>query len=196
MKKFALGLLSIAIAGVVAFPSSVGAVKADSYYEEFAGPELLSTSPDFAEMKRDLLYAKYFHQAEILGNMIGGFQSALGIAFNEMSTEGKNDYQKGFKERLKKLNQNRNIMAADLKYVNDPIAASVLSDYLKAINRLTSANSYLEQYYRTGSEYSFNMYLKNSGEGFDLYAYAQQDANIQYNYYINKSINSLTDFGY
>lgn len=196
MKKFLLGVMSIALAGALAFSGSVGAVKADSYYEEFSAPKYLSTSPDFSEMKKDLIYSKYFHQAEILGNMLGGFQSALGIAFNEINTEGKNDFQKTLKERLKTLNQNRNIMAADLKYINDPAATTILGDYLKAINRFTAANQYLENYYKTGSKYNFDMYLKNSGEGFNFYAYAQQSANIRYNYYMDKTIAALTDFGY
>lgn len=196
LKKFALGLLSIALAGVIAFPENVGAVKADSYYEDFPAAAQMASMPDLYQVKSDIIYADYFHQVETLGGIFGNFSDGISLAYDEMYGKGTNTVQLGLKNRLKSISEKRNELAADLQYINDATASKILSDYLKAINRYTAANQYLAAYYKTGTTYNFNMYLKNRSEAFNLHAYAEFEASGRYQFYIQKAFNALDDYGY
>lgn len=196
LKKFALGLLSIAIAGVVAFPGNVGAVKADSYYEDFPTAAQIASMPDLYQVKNDIIYADYFNQIESLGDILDNFNGGITLAYDEMSIKGTNSVQIGLKNRLDAIAKKRKELAADLKYINDPVASKVLNNYLKAINRYTASNQYLAAFYKTRSEYNFNMYLKNKAEGFDLHAYSELEATKRYTFYIKRAFDALNDYGY
>lgn len=196
MKKFVLGLLSVAIAGVVAFPGNVGAVKADSYYEDFPTDAQMESMPDLYQMKQDLMYADFFHQAEVFGDMLGSIYELNSGAYRQIADSKSNQQQQKVKKNLDSLTAMREKFSGELDYVKDPQAAKILADYLKALNKYKIANSYLVKYYNAPSQYHFDMFLKSNSEAGYLALYAKNESTTKYNFYMNKSINTLTEFGY
>lgn len=194
MKKFALGLLSIAIAGVVAFPGSVGA--ATTYDKESSYKEYLSTSPDFTKMKDEIIYADYFHHLEMLGEKLNGVYDKHSIAFHEVNYLGAYFTQFSTKETLDQLTADRNEIASSLKYIKDPMAAKILSNYLSAINKYKVANEYLKKFGKQKTQYNYNMFKKNNTEALKLSVKYRDQASERYSTYIEKPVFSLTDFGY
>lgn len=194
MNKFSLGLLAIALASAVAFPASVGAVKADSYYKEFSGPELLSTSPDLVKMKDEIIYADYFHHLELLGEKLSGIYDKQSIAFHEINYLNVNFAQFVTKETLDQLTTDRNEIAASLQYIKDPAAAKILSNYLSSINKYKTANQYLLKYQKQKTQYNYSMFVNNTESAFKLSVTYKKQAQERYAAYIEKPVISLTDF--
>lgn len=192
MKKFGLGLLSIAIAGVVAFPGSVGAE--ESYNKEVVFEGNLSTSPDFHEMRDEIIYADYFHHLELLGERLDGIFDKHSMAFHEVNYLDISLAQTIIKDDLNQLTYDRNEIAYSLRYVKDPAAAQILSNYLSAINKYKVANEYLVKFQKQKTQYNYKMFESNNSAAVKLSVKYKKQASERYYFYISRPIDSLNDF--
>lgn len=191
MKKFMLGALSIALAGAFAFPGSVGAVKADSYYENF--PSDVENHEIIINRGRDYVIKAYdFNRMIALGDLISSTSRTHSAAYDEFKIYGTKTQLDLAKQNLSELTTSVSKMKSEVSYMTDSSPSQILSNYTNSINRYKTANMYLGKFYATRTEYNFNMYMKYTKEAFDL-AYAGKKKSLsEYQYYTGMALDILS----
>lgn len=191
MKKFALGLLSIALAGVVSFPGNVGAVKADSYYEDF--PSDIESYEIIINRGRDYVIKAYdFNRMIALGDLISSTSSTHSAAYDEFKIYGTKTQLDLAKKNLNELTKSVPKMKSEVSYMTDSSPSQILSNYTNSINRYKTANMYLGKFYATRTEYNFDMYMKYTKEAFDLAHAGRKKSLSEYQYYTGMALDILS----
>lgn len=185
-------MLTLALASAVAFPASAGAAK--TYDTEVVLPDFLSTSPDYDQMRTDLVYADFFHHLGLLGTQLNGIYDTHTIAFDEINLDNTTSMQELAKTNIEREAKYRNELAKGLVYFKDAKANAILSNYSKAINKYKVANQYLLKFRQQPTQYNYNMFQKNNSEAMRLSLTYTNEANSRYSYYMEGTIDSLSDF--
>lgn len=186
LKKFALGLLTIAIAGVVAFPGSIVAEGSVSHSKDM--PILYATNSEIAQ---SIYNADLFNASAQLAVKLQGVSDGHSLAYDEMPLYGTNDILYSVQEMLNIYKSNRNQLSDDMRSINDPAAVKVLSMHLKVINSYVTANNYLKKYYNSPTQYNLNMYLKYDENAYDLAVKVEDLSTERYFYHLNKALDGL-----
>lgn len=113
-----------------------------------------------------------------IGDMLTDFSSGLSLAYNEIERSNK----KEFLDKLnnKNINEIIDIYNSDLEYTNKLINRAksynvdisnmngILSNYYDSIEYHKLALDHLYEFYNGRTNSSFNLYLNNSSNGFDI----------------------------
>ncbi|MDO3411411.1 hypothetical protein QWJ34_16720 [Saccharibacillus sp. CPCC 101409] len=191
LKKFALGIVVAVLASTLLLPGSAGAVKADSYYEDFTDEG--ESYPLIIDQGRAYVIRAYdFNRMLSLGELISGTSSAHSLALREFEIYGTKQQLDMAKKKLNDLTATANTMKSELSYMTDSSVPEIFSNYTKAINRYKAANSYLYKFYKTPTKYNFNMYLKYEKEGFDLAYTGKEKSFSEYQYYMGMALDILS----
>lgn len=191
MKKFVLGLLTTISIGTFTVPNNAGAVKADSYYEEFnpqgeSYQRIIDLGYDY------VLNASTFNRLFALGNQINSMSEACSLAYQQINLDGSDEGIIRAKKVLVNVKKQRSSLQQEFSFMSSESIPKIFSNYSKGIANYESALTYLEKYRTTRSSQNFNSYLSQVKAGYNNSYYGSKESLSQYQYYMGLALNILS----